>query len=170
MKNRKLECLIKHKKDSLLNRKINDKSVKLNSRLEAVENGKILKYIASQFNVCIAAFHKWMKYKNIDKLQKDNKTWENLNIRKEPKNVLKLKIDKKYISSKLNKKPEAIEMYLNGIKLKDIAAQFNVSIGVVHRWVKYKDDLIKKKYEESVICNRRIPERRQVKNKIRKLK
>ena len=36
-------------------------------------------------------------------------------------------------------------MYSNGKKIKDIAAQFNVSVYTVYYWVKSKDDLMKKK-------------------------
>ena len=33
---------------------------------------------------------------------------------------------------------EAIEMYFNGTKMKNVAPQFNISIKIVYKWVKYK--------------------------------
>ena len=139
--------MIKDKEKLLSNRKIYEKSVNLNSKLEAVkmyENGKTLKYIASQFNVSLATVHYWVKCKsNLEKLIKDNKTLEeNSNITNKS---LKLKTIKTKIFLNVNKKLEAIEMYLNGTKVKDIAARFNISVRVVYKWVKSKDKIMKKK-------------------------
>ena len=108
-------------------RKFYHTSVNLNSKLEAVEmfeNGKTLKYIASQFNVGKSTVRYWVKCKNnLEKLQKNKTLIENSNIKNKP---LNLKTSKTKIFLNVNKKLEAIEMYLKGTKINDIAAQFNV--------------------------------------------
>ena len=133
------------------------------------DNGKRIKYIASQFNVSVKAVYNWVKCKNnLENLLKDNKALEeNLNIQEKP---IKLKIDENHRSLKLNKQLEAVEMYLHGIKMKDIAAQFNVCVGTIYQWVKSKDDLMKKKNDLNMKMIIEAPEYQlQFKNKIRKL-
>ena len=145
-KNEKLEYCINDDKNHILKSKFHRKSI--NSKLKAVEmylNGKKLKDIASQINVSISTVHRWVKYEDHpEKPQKDKKTLkENVNIMKDQ--IKALKISKNRIFVDLNKKLKAVEMYLHGVKVKDISAQFNISIDPIYKWVHCRDDLMKEK-------------------------